>query len=104
MAAKKMFPPGEVDRLLSRVYDEFKLKISFRIQAGQVFMQFSDSVDRIRMTAGGARKLAAMLIEKAAELDRLGTASASGARRVRPKPSSDKSPPAQTEAATLKRR
>ena len=59
MAARKMFPPGEVDRLLAGVYDEFKLGISFRIQAGQVIMQFSDSVERIRMTRGGARKLAA---------------------------------------------
>jgi hypothetical protein len=73
MAAKKMFPPGEVDRLLSKTYDEVKLGISFRIQAGQIFMQFSDHVEWIRMTGGGARKLAAMLVEKANELDRLGS-------------------------------
>ena len=54
-------------------YDEFKLGISFRIQAGQVVMQFSDHVGRIRMTGGGARKLAAMLVEKANEVDRLGS-------------------------------
>jgi hypothetical protein len=85
MAAKKMFPPGEVEKLLGRVYDEFKLEISFRIQAGQVIMQFSDTVERIRMTSGGARKLAAMLTEKAAELDRLGNAYAAHARRTRSK-------------------
>jgi len=55
-------------------YEEFKLRIGFRIQAGQVVMQFSDHVERVRMSSGGARKLAAMLTEKAAELDRLGAA------------------------------
>jgi hypothetical protein len=88
MAARKMFPPGEVERLLAGEYDEFKLGISFRVQAGQVIMQFSDSVERIRMTGGGARKLAAMLTEKAAELDRLGNTSASVAKSVRAKPGS----------------
>ncbi len=93
MAAKKMFPPGAVEKLLGEGYDEFKLGISFRIQAEQVVMQFSDHVERIRMTSVGARKLAAMLTEKAAELDRLGNAS--GTRRVRPKPASGvKSAPA----------
>jgi hypothetical protein len=71
MAAKKMFPPRAVENLLGDDYDEFKLGISFRIQAGQVVMQFSDHVERIRMTSGGARKLAAMLVEKANDLDRL---------------------------------
>ena len=61
--------------MLSGVYDEFKLGISFRIKAGQVIMQFSESVERIRMTAAGARKLAAMLTVKATELDRLGKCS-----------------------------
>jgi hypothetical protein len=88
MAARKMFPPGEVERLLAGEYDEFKLGISFRVQAGQVIMQFSDSVERIRMTGGGARKLAAMLTEKAAELDPLGNTSASVAKSVRAKPGS----------------
>jgi hypothetical protein len=45
MAAKKMFPPGEVDRLLDNKYDEFKLGISFRILAGQIVMQFSQHVE-----------------------------------------------------------
>jgi hypothetical protein len=72
MAAKKMFPPGEVDRLLDDAYDEVKLRISFRIQAGQVVMQFSDHVEWVRMSSAGARKLAAMLIEKANELDNPG--------------------------------
>ena len=49
MAAKKMFPPRAVENLLGDDYDEFKLGISFRIQAGQVVMQFSDHVERIRM-------------------------------------------------------
>ncbi|HEY1754116.1 MAG TPA: hypothetical protein VGG72_01875 [Bryobacteraceae bacterium] len=74
MAAKKMFPPGEVQNLFGDDYEEFKLKIGFRIQAGQVVMQFSDHVERVRMGSGGARKLAAMLILKADELDRLGNA------------------------------
>jgi hypothetical protein len=86
MAAKKMFPPGEVDRLLGNKYDEFKLGISFRILAGQIEMQFSDHVEWIRMTSGGARKLAAMLTEKAAELDRRGDASGAPGKRVRSKP------------------
>ena len=79
MAAKKMFPPRGVSNPLGDDYDEFKLGISFRIQAGQVVMQFSDDVRRIRMTSGGARKLAAMN-EKAAELD--GKASAPAVSRV----------------------
>jgi len=73
MAAKKMFPPRAVENLLGDDYDEFKLGISFRIQAGQVVMQFSDQVERIRMSSAGARKLAAMLIEKANERDQLGS-------------------------------
>ena len=85
MAAKKMFPPGEVEKLLSNPYDEFKLGISFRIQAGQIVMQFSDHVEWVRMTSGGARKLAAMLTEKAAELDRLGNAAATHAKRTQSK-------------------
>ena len=76
MAAKKMFPPREIENPLGDDYDEVRLEISFRVQAGQVVMQFSDNIKRIRMTAGGARKLAAMLTEKAAELDRLGSVSA----------------------------
>jgi hypothetical protein len=89
MAAKKMFPAGEIDKLLGNKYDEFKLGISFRILAGQIVMQFSDHVEWVRMTGGGARKLAAMLTEKAAELDRLGNIS--GAGRGRPNPSGVKS-------------
>ena len=73
MAAKKMYPPGEVDRLLNQAYDEVKLKISFRIQDGQIVMQFSDHVEWVRMTSAGARKLAAMLTAKANEFDRLRT-------------------------------
>jgi hypothetical protein len=95
MAAKKMFPPGEVEKLLGNDHDEFKLRIGFRILAGQIVMQFSDHVEWVRMTSRGARKLAAMLNEKADELDRLGNPSASGARRVRPQPASGvKSAPA----------
>jgi hypothetical protein len=45
MAAKKMFPPGEVERLLGDDYDEVKLGISFRILAGQIVMMFSDHVE-----------------------------------------------------------
>jgi hypothetical protein len=67
-------------------YDEFKLGISFRLRGGQVVMQFTDSVDRVRMTGGGARKLAKRLIKEAAELDRIGTASAPTAKPERSKP------------------
>ena len=74
MAARKMFPPREVKNLFGDDYDEFKLRIGFRIQAGQVVMQFSETVERVRMGSGGARKLAAMLTAKAAELDGLGNA------------------------------
>jgi hypothetical protein len=49
MAAKKMFPTCAVESLLGDDCDEVKLAISFRTQAGQVAMQFSDRVDRIRM-------------------------------------------------------
>jgi len=33
MAAKKMFPPRAVENLLGDDYDEFKLGLSFRIEA-----------------------------------------------------------------------
>ena len=69
MAAKKMFPPGEVDRLLNEVYDEFELKIRFGVQAGQIVMQFSDHVKYVRMSGAGARKLASLLLEKADDVD-----------------------------------
>jgi hypothetical protein len=72
MAAKKMFPPREVGNPLGKVYDEVKLGISFRILAGQIVMQFSDHVEWVWMSSAGARRLAAMLIEKANEQDRLG--------------------------------
>lgn len=85
MAAKKMFPPGAVEKLLGDDYDEFKLRISFRIQSGQIVMQFSDHVEWVRMTSSGARKLAAILTERAAELDGLGNSSATGTKRVRSK-------------------
>jgi hypothetical protein len=86
MAAKKMIPPSAVENAFDDNYDEFKLAISFRFQGEQVVMQFSDSVDRVRMTGGGARKLAQRLIEKAAELDRLGTAVGPTAKPKRSKP------------------
>jgi hypothetical protein len=70
MAGRKMFPPGEVDRALSKTYDEVNLKIGFRLQAGKIVMQFSDHVEWIRMTSAGARKLAGMLVEQADKLDR----------------------------------
>ena len=70
MAAKKMFSPRAVENVLGDDYDEFKLRIGLRLQAGQIVMQFSDSVDRIRMSSAGARKLAALLIEKANEQER----------------------------------
>jgi hypothetical protein len=69
MSAKKMFPPRGGSGLLDNDYDEVKLRIDFRIQAGQVVMQFSDHVEWVRMSAAGARKLAALLIGKADELD-----------------------------------
>ena len=58
MAAKKMFPPRAVENLLGDDCDEFKLGISFRIQAGQVVMQFSDHAQRIRMSSAGAQSAA----------------------------------------------
>ena len=72
MAGKKMFPPREADTL-GKTYDEVNLRIGFRVEAGQVVMQFSDHVEWVRMSSAGARKLAAMLIEKANEQDRLGS-------------------------------
>jgi hypothetical protein len=71
MSAKKMFPPRGGSGLLGNDYDEVQLRIDFRIQAGQIVMQFSDHVGWVRMRAAGARKLAALLIGKADELDRL---------------------------------
>jgi hypothetical protein len=62
MARKKMFPT------LGKTYDEVKLHIGFRVEAGQVVMQFSDHVEWVRMSSAGARKLAAMLTEKADEV------------------------------------
>ena len=73
MAAKKMFPPRDVGNPLGKDYDEVKLRISFRIVDGQIVMQFSDHVEWVRMSSAGARKLAAMLLEKANEQDRLGS-------------------------------
>jgi hypothetical protein len=72
MAAKKMFP-GEADDTLGKTYDEVNLRIGFRILAGQIVMRFSDQVEWVRMSSAGARKLAALLLEKANELDRLGS-------------------------------
>jgi hypothetical protein len=91
MAAKKMFPPGEIERLLGRHvegpfgddYNEVKLGIGFHILAGQIVIQFSDHVEWVRMTSGGARKLAARLTEKADELDRLEKVPASGVKPAR---------------------
>jgi hypothetical protein len=60
MAAKKMFTPRKGDNPFGDGYDEFKLEIGLRIQAGQIVMQFSDHVGRVRMGSDGARKLAAM--------------------------------------------
>jgi hypothetical protein len=85
MAAKKMIPPRDVENLLGDDYDEFKIGINLRIRAGQVIMQFSEDIERVRMTSSGARKLAGMLTEKAAELDLLGNVSALGSGRVRSK-------------------
>jgi hypothetical protein len=73
MAAKKMFPPGDIDSVLNMTYDEVKLQIDVRILAKRIVMQFSDHVEWVRMSSAGARKLAAMLIEKANELDRAGS-------------------------------
>jgi hypothetical protein len=70
MSARKMFPPLSGSELLGNDYDEVKLRIGFRIQAGQIVMQFSDHVEWVRMSAAGARKLAALLVGKADELDR----------------------------------
>jgi hypothetical protein len=90
-----MFPPGEAEKLPGRPvespfgddYDEVKLGISFRILAGQIVMRFSDHVEWIRMTSGGARKLAAMLTAQADELDRRGNRpvpKATSVRRAKP--------------------
>ena len=65
-------------------YNEVKLGIGFRILAGQIVMQFSDHVEWIRMTSGGARKLAARLAEKVDELDRRGRVPDSGVKSVQP--------------------
>ena len=73
MAAKKMFPAQNVGNPPGKTYDEVKLGIVFRIQAGQIVMQFSDHVEWVRMGSAGARKLAPMLLEKANEVDRLGS-------------------------------
>ena len=70
MSGRKMFPPRSDCELPGNDYDEVKLRIGFRIQAGQIVMQFSDHVEWVRMSAAGARKLAALLVEKADELDR----------------------------------
>ena len=72
VAAKKMFPPREVDDTFGKTYDEVNLRIGFRILAGQIVMRFSDQVEWIRMSSAGARRLAALLIKKANERDRLG--------------------------------
>ena len=72
MAGKKMFPPREASDILGKAYDEVKLRIGFRILAGQIVMQFSDHIEWVLMSSAGARRLAAMLLEKANEQDRRG--------------------------------
>ena len=90
MAANKMFPSGAIENPFGDDYDEAKLDISFRIQAGQIVIQFSDQIERIRMGSGGARKLATMLTQMAAQLDKTkGGADRPAMRdatRVRPQP------------------
>lgn len=70
MSGRKMFPPRSGSELPGNDYDEVKLRIGFHIEAGQIVMQFSDHVEWVRMSAAGARKLAALLVAKADELDR----------------------------------
>ena len=41
MAAKKMFPRGEIDRILNTTYDEVKLQIDVRIRAKQINFQIT---------------------------------------------------------------
>ena len=45
MAAKKMFPSGDIHRVLDTTYDEVKLQIDVRILAKRIVMQFSDHVE-----------------------------------------------------------
>ena len=73
MAGKKMFPPQAGGSSRGKVYDEVKLRIGIRLQNGQIVMQFSDHVEWVRMSSAGARRLASMLLEKANELDHLGS-------------------------------
>ena len=78
MAAKKMIPPHAIENDFGDDYDEFKLGISFRLQGGQVVMQFSDSVDRARMTAGALESWRRGLPKRQQNWNRFGTPAASG--------------------------
>lgn len=80
MGARKVSTPGEVEKSINREYDEVKLRIGVRIQAGQIVMQFSDEVEWVRMTSAGARKLATTLVKQAAILESLSRVAAGLAR------------------------
>ena len=92
MVAKKMSPPRVIANPLGDDYDEVPLTINFRIQAGQIVMQFSDHIERVRMGSGGARKLAASLTEKAAELEQMKKAAAAPSPASRPRRGRPKAP------------
>ncbi len=52
-------------------YDHVPLRIKMRIEDTRILMFFTDEVEWILMTSGGARKIAGILLDKADELDKL---------------------------------
>ncbi len=73
MPRKKMFPlPPEPDPCDPALYKEVApLRIYFRRYGTEVLMRFTDHVQWVRMTPAGARKLAALLILKADEAEKM---------------------------------
>ncbi len=72
MPGKKMFPPHVPQQALHKLqpeYDTAEISPDVRILADGVVLWFSQSTQFVLMRSGGARKLAAMLLARADELD-----------------------------------
>ena len=72
MPGKKMFPPHVPQQALDKLQPEYEtaeISPDVRILADGVLLWFSQPTHFVLMRSGGARKLAAMLIARADELD-----------------------------------
>ena len=72
MPGKKIFPPHVPQQALHKLQPEYEtaeISPDVRILADGVMLWFSQPTQFVLMRSGGARKLAAMLLARAAELD-----------------------------------